>query len=69
MSALAERTGAVNLGQGFPDHDPPPDVLDVAVAALRRALGLPMIFLTNKESVIKGTSLHFYGLSRNNKLL
>ncbi len=35
MSALAVRTGAVNLGQGFPDQDGPPAVLDVAVAALR----------------------------------
>ncbi|UWZ59859.1 aminotransferase class I/II-fold pyridoxal phosphate-dependent enzyme [Dactylosporangium aurantiacum] len=27
MTALAERTGAVNLGQGFPDFDGPPDLL------------------------------------------
>ncbi len=35
MSALAVRTGAVNLGQGFPDTDGPPEMLDAAVAALR----------------------------------
>jgi N-succinyldiaminopimelate aminotransferase len=35
MSALAARTGAVNLGQGFPDTDGPPEVLDAAVAAIR----------------------------------
>lgn len=35
MSALALRTGAVNLGQGFPDTDGPPQLLDAAVAALR----------------------------------
>ncbi|MBV6726305.1 pyridoxal phosphate-dependent aminotransferase [Nocardioides daeguensis] len=35
MSALAARTGAVNLGQGFPDTDGPPVILDAAVAALR----------------------------------
>ncbi|HEX6417274.1 MAG TPA: pyridoxal phosphate-dependent aminotransferase [Acidimicrobiales bacterium] len=35
MSALAERTGAVNLGQGFPDYEGPPEVLDAAVAAIR----------------------------------
>ncbi|WGY01416.1 pyridoxal phosphate-dependent aminotransferase [Nocardioides sp. QY071] len=35
MSALAVRTGAVNLGQGFPDTDGPPVILDAAVAALR----------------------------------
>lgn len=35
MSALATRTGAVNLGQGFPDTDGPPEVLEAAVTALR----------------------------------
>ena len=34
MSALAERTGAINLGQGFPDEDGPVEVLDAASAAL-----------------------------------
>jgi N-succinyldiaminopimelate aminotransferase len=35
MSALAERTGSINLGQGFPDEDGPPAVLEAAVAAVR----------------------------------
>jgi N-succinyldiaminopimelate aminotransferase len=35
MSALALRTGAVNLGQGFPDTDGPPGMLDAAAQALR----------------------------------
>ncbi|HLI01616.1 MAG TPA: pyridoxal phosphate-dependent aminotransferase [Acidimicrobiales bacterium] len=35
MSALAGRTGSVNLGQGFPDADGPPEVLEAAVAAIR----------------------------------
>src|SRR5688572_17551966 len=35
MSALAVRTGAVNLGQGFPDTDGPPEVIEAAVAAMR----------------------------------
>ena len=30
MSALAERTGAINLGQGFPDTDGPAEVLEAA---------------------------------------
>ncbi|MDQ1106513.1 aminotransferase class I/II-fold pyridoxal phosphate-dependent enzyme [Nocardioides zeae] len=34
MSALAMRTGAVNLGQGFPDTDGPASVLERARAAL-----------------------------------
>jgi N-succinyldiaminopimelate aminotransferase len=35
MSALAVRTSAVNLGQGFPDTDGPPVMLEAAAAALR----------------------------------
>lgn len=35
MSALAVQHGAINLGQGFPDSDGPPEVLDAAVAAIR----------------------------------
>jgi N-succinyldiaminopimelate aminotransferase len=35
MSALATSTGAINLGQGFPDTDGPPEVADAAVAAIR----------------------------------
>jgi N-succinyldiaminopimelate aminotransferase len=35
MTALAERTGAVNLGQGFPDEDGPSAIVEAAVAALR----------------------------------
>ncbi|GEP34608.1 aminotransferase [Nocardioides szechwanensis] len=34
MSALAVRTGSVNLGQGFPDVDGPPEVVARAVRAL-----------------------------------
>jgi len=35
MSALAERTGSINLGQGFPDTDGPSEVLDAAIEAIR----------------------------------
>ncbi|MCX4389477.1 pyridoxal phosphate-dependent aminotransferase [Micromonospora peucetia] len=35
MSALAARTGAINLGQGFPDNDGPPEMLAAAAEALR----------------------------------
>lgn len=34
MSALATATGAINLGQGFPDTDGPPEVLQAAVEAI-----------------------------------
>jgi N-succinyldiaminopimelate aminotransferase len=35
MSALAERTGAINLGQGFPDTDGPSEVAEAAIEAIR----------------------------------
>jgi len=35
MSALAVRTNALNLGQGFPDQDGPDSVVEAAVTALR----------------------------------
>lgn len=34
ITALATRTGSINLGQGFPDTDGPPELLDAASAAL-----------------------------------
>lgn len=34
MSALATRIGAVNLGQGFPDEDGPPKMLQAAQDAI-----------------------------------
>ncbi|NLU76295.1 pyridoxal phosphate-dependent aminotransferase [Streptomyces sp. HNM0575] len=39
MSALAVRTGAINLGQGFPDTDGPEAVREAAVRALRDGRG------------------------------
>ncbi|HTU85286.1 MAG TPA: aminotransferase class I/II-fold pyridoxal phosphate-dependent enzyme [Solirubrobacteraceae bacterium] len=35
MTALAVRTGSINLGQGFPDTDGPVAVIEAAVSALR----------------------------------
>ncbi|EOM77873.1 aminotransferase [Rhodococcus rhodnii LMG 5362] len=35
MTALATETGAINLGQGFPDSDGPQSLLDAACAAIR----------------------------------
>ncbi|UYB41510.1 pyridoxal phosphate-dependent aminotransferase [Streptomyces sp. Je 1-4] len=39
MSALAVRTGSINLGQGFPDADGPEEVREAAVRALRDGRG------------------------------
>ncbi|MGW4723011.1 pyridoxal phosphate-dependent aminotransferase [Streptomyces sp. NPDC004291] len=39
MSALAAETGAINLGQGFPDTDGPEEIREAAVRALREGRG------------------------------
>ncbi|MFI1014316.1 pyridoxal phosphate-dependent aminotransferase [Streptomyces sp. NPDC020965] len=39
MSALAVRTGSINLGQGFPDTDGPDEIREAAVKALRDGRG------------------------------
>ncbi|MEU7564618.1 pyridoxal phosphate-dependent aminotransferase [Streptomyces fradiae] len=39
MSALATATGAINLGQGFPDTDGPEEIREAAVRALREGRG------------------------------
>src|SRR5204862_7434061 len=38
MSALAQEHGAVNLGQGFPDFDCDPKLIDAVDEAMRRGL-------------------------------
>jgi N-succinyldiaminopimelate aminotransferase len=64
MSALAVRTGAINLGQGFPDTDGPPEVLDAAVDAIRSGVnqyppGPGMAVL--REAIVEHQR-RFYGL-------
>ncbi|MEU3218878.1 pyridoxal phosphate-dependent aminotransferase [Streptomyces sp. NPDC006971] len=39
MTALAVRTGSINLGQGFPDTDGPEEIREAAVGALRAGHG------------------------------
>ncbi|MCW2775564.1 MAG: succinyldiaminopimelate aminotransferase apoenzyme [Nocardioides sp.] len=64
MSALAVRTQSVNLGQGFPDVDGPPDVIARAVTALESGLnqyapgvGVPAL----RQAVARHQQRH-YGL-------
>jgi N-succinyldiaminopimelate aminotransferase len=67
MSALAVRTGSVNLGQGFPDTDGPPEMVEAAVEALRRGdnqyppgPGIPAL----REAIARHQR-RFYGLDVN----
>jgi N-succinyldiaminopimelate aminotransferase len=65
MSALAARTGAINLGQGFPDSDGPPEVLEAARQAISEGVnqyppgrGMPML----REAIARHQD-RFYGLT------
>ncbi|HYM58220.1 MAG TPA: pyridoxal phosphate-dependent aminotransferase [Solirubrobacteraceae bacterium] len=64
MSALAERTGAINLGQGFPDEDGPEVVLEAAVAALRSGANQypPLPGVPALRGAIVEHQRRFYGL-------
>ncbi len=64
MSALAVATGAINLGQGFPDTDGPPEVLEAAVAAIRGGVNQypPGIGLPVLREAIARHQRRFYGL-------
>jgi N-succinyldiaminopimelate aminotransferase len=65
MSALALRTGSINLGQGFPDVDGPESVLDAAVKALRggRNQYAPGIGVPELRGAIARHQQRFYGLA------
>jgi N-succinyldiaminopimelate aminotransferase len=64
MSALAERTGSINLGQGFPDEDGPDEVLEAAAAALRagRNQYAPLPGVAALREAIAAHQRRFYGL-------
>jgi N-succinyldiaminopimelate aminotransferase len=65
MSALAVRTGAINLGQGFPDTDGPAEMLDAAAAALRSGHNQypPGPGIPDLRAAIAEHQQHFWGLS------
>jgi N-succinyldiaminopimelate aminotransferase len=64
MSALALRTGAVNLGQGFPDVDGPPSVIAEAVRALESGANqyAPGIGVPSLRQAIARHQQRHYGL-------
>lgn len=64
MTALANAHGAINLAQGFPDFDGPPEIVEAAAAALRaghnqyaRSMGRPELV-----AAIAGKMKRHYGL-------
>ncbi|MEA2400225.1 MAG: N-succinyldiaminopimelate aminotransferase [Thermoleophilaceae bacterium] len=64
MSALAERTGAINLGQGFPDEDGPAEVLEAAVRAIRDGHNqyAPLPGVPPLREAIAAHQARFYGI-------
>ncbi|MFD7019338.1 pyridoxal phosphate-dependent aminotransferase [Streptomyces sp. NPDC059161] len=65
MSALAQRTGSINLGQGFPDTDGPEAVREAAVRALRAGHGNqypPGPGVPELRTAIATHQRHWYGL-------
>jgi len=64
MSALAERTGAINLGQGFPDEDGPAEVLEAASAAIRAGHNqyAPLPGVPALRKAIADHQRRFYGM-------
>ena len=64
MSALAERTGAINLGQGFPDEDGPAEILEAAAAAMRAGHNqyAPLGGVPALRQAIADHQARFYGL-------
>ena len=63
MSALAARIGAVNLGQGFPDEDGPPAMLEAARAAITSGVNQypPGPGIAELREAIAADRLHKYG--------
>jgi N-succinyldiaminopimelate aminotransferase len=64
MSALAARTGAINLGQGFPDTDGPAEVIEAAAQAMRdgRNQYPPGPGIPELRAAIAGHQRRFYGI-------
>ncbi len=65
MSALAAATGAINLGQGFPDEDGPPEVIRAAHEAIDAGLNQypPGLGTAGLREAIAAHQLRWYGLT------
>src|SRR5690349_23332326 len=65
MSALAGTTGSVNLGQGFPDTDGPPEIAAAAAAAIMDGRGNqypPGAGIPELRQAVAAHQKRFYGL-------
>jgi N-succinyldiaminopimelate aminotransferase len=65
MSELAVTTGSVNLGQGFPDTDGPPEIARAAAEAIMTGRGNqypPGAGIPELRNAIAGHQRRFYGL-------
>jgi aspartate/methionine/tyrosine aminotransferase len=64
MSALANQHQAINLGQGFPDYDGPPDVVRAAAEALMdgRNQYPPMTGVPELRAAVAAHNRRFYGI-------
>ncbi len=64
FSALARETGAINLGQGFPDHGEPAEVIAAAADALagRSNQYPPMLGVPELRRAVAAHARRFYGL-------
>ena len=65
ITALATRSGAINLGQGFPDEDGPREMLDAARAAIADGANqyAPGKGIADLRSAISAHQERFYGLA------
>lgn len=65
MSALAARTEAINLGQGFPDEDGPTEVLEAAREAISAGINQypPGLGMPQLRTAIATHQHRFYGLT------
>ena len=64
MSALARQHGAVNLGQGFPDEDGPPELIEAAIRALKTGPNqyAPVQGVPELRRALALSNKRFYGL-------
>ena len=65
MSARAVATGSINLGQGFPDRDGPPEIAQAAADAILQGRGNqypPGTGIPELRHAITNHARRFYGL-------